>query len=60
MIKVRLEGTPEEVKELITELEKSNIKILSESKPYNNRGNSSYKRIYLDVDINKVDRKGVV
>ena len=48
MIKVRLEGLPEDVKKYLEKLKK-NDRALQESKPYKNR-NSEYVRVYLDID----------
>lgn len=50
MIKLRIQGKPEEVQNFISELKKGNFEILEESSPYSNRGNSTYIRSYLDVE----------
>lgn len=54
MIKVRLHGESVEIERftaLLRDLEKkSDIRILSESEFYKDRGKSVYGRIYLDVE----------
>ena len=50
MIKIRLEGEPEEINKAIENIEDS-FKILNQSEPYANRGRSKYYRVYLDVEI---------
>jgi hypothetical protein len=51
--KIRLHGTVDEVGEMLMTLKESdNIKILSESKVYEDR-NSEYIRIYLDTEVKK-------
>lgn len=50
MVKVRLQGVPEEVKELVEKLKASKVDILEQSKEYSNRGDSKYIRVYLDVE----------
>lgn len=50
--KIRLHGTEEEVGKILFTLEEDKkYKILSQSKVYEDRGNSEYIRIYLDVEI---------
>lgn len=49
MIKIRLEGTEEEIEEFLAGF-RPGYKILSESQPYANRGKSAYVRVYLDVE----------
>lgn len=49
MIKVRLEGTKEELEDFLAGF-RPGYKILNESAPYANRGASKYVRIYLDVE----------
>ena len=49
MIKVRLEGTPEEIEDFLAGF-RPGYKILSESASYPNRGKSAYVRVYLDVE----------
>ena len=70
MVKVRLHGTPEEVKKLADYLEGLSpiVKVLSRSDGYADRGKSSYVRVYMDVElkdelkpvetIKKTDRQG--
>lgn len=48
MIKLRVEGIPEEVDEFVATLETS-CEVLSKSAPYKNRGESRYIRVYVDV-----------
>ena len=48
MIKLRVEGIPEEVDEFVATLETS-CEVLSKSSPYKNRGESRYVRVYVDV-----------
>lgn len=52
MIKVRLHGTPEEVKKFADYLESLSpcVKVLSRSDGYADRGKSSYERVYMDVE----------
>ena len=51
MIKVRLHGTPEEVKKF-ADLENLSpcVKVLQRSDGYTDRGKSSYVRVYMDVE----------
>ena len=49
MLKIRLEGTEEEIEEFLAGFRPA-YKILSESQPYANRGKSAYVRVYLDVE----------
>lgn len=51
MVKVRLQGLPDEVKEAAERL-KERFNILEESSDYQNR-NSQYIRVYMDVDFDK-------
>ena len=54
MIKLRLHGLEEEILEYLNKIKKDeNIKILSESDFYADRGKSEYKRLYLDVEVDK-------
>lgn len=48
MVKIRIEGIPEEVDVFVSELEPF-CDVLSKSAPYKNRGESKYVRVYLDV-----------
>ena len=52
MIKVRLHGTPEEVKSFAEYLESLSprVKVLQRSDSYSDRGKSSYVRVYIDVE----------
>lgn len=52
MIKVRLHGTPEEVKKFSDYLESLTpcVKVLARSDGYADRGKSSYVRVYMDVE----------
>jgi hypothetical protein len=53
MTKIRLEGTLNDVRALVAYFnDKPEIKILSQSEPYANRGKSVYVRVYLDVELN--------
>lgn len=49
MLKLRITGTPEEAAALADALEATG-RVLERSRPYANRGSSSYVRIYMDVD----------
>lgn len=48
MIKLRVEGIPEEVDEFVAQVE-MNCEVLAKSSPYKNRGESRYVRVYVDV-----------
>lgn len=52
MIKVRLHGTPEEVKQFADYLESLSpcVRVLARSDGYPDRGKSSYIRVYMDID----------
>lgn len=50
MVKIRLEGLPDEVENLLVKVRKD-FNILQESNQYPNR-NSKYIRVYLDVECN--------
>ncbi len=52
MIKIRLHGTPEEVKRFSDYLESLSpcVKVLQRSDSYSDRGKSSYVRVYMDVE----------
>lgn len=51
MVKVRLHGTPKEIKEIADYLEASlSVHVLSRSEGYPDRGKSVYERVYLDVE----------
>lgn len=49
MLKIRLEGTEEEIEDFLAGF-RPGYKILSESASYPNRGKSAYVRVYLDVE----------
>lgn len=51
MVKVRLHGTPEEVKKLADYLKSlfPRVKVLQRSEGYPDRGESLYERVYMDV-----------
>ena len=52
MLKVRLHGMENEIQNYLNKIKKDeNIKILSESDIYSDRGKSEYKRLYLDVEV---------
>lgn len=57
MIKVRLHGTPEEVKQIADYLESLSpcVKVLARSDGYSDRGKSSYVRVYMDVEHNQTE-----
>lgn len=48
MIKIRVQGLPEEVAEFADALEAAGC-VLEHSEPYANRGGSSYVRVYIDA-----------
>ena len=48
MIKLRVEGIPEEVDEFVAQVE-MNCEVLAKSAPYKNRGESRYVRVYIDA-----------
>ncbi len=52
MVKVRLHGTSEEVKEMAELLNNTpRLRVLSTSESYADRGKSVYVRVYMDVEI---------
>ena len=57
MTKVRLHGTPEEVKQLTDFIESSSscVKVLKRSEAYTDRGKSSYVRVYMDIELKTVE-----
>ncbi len=60
MIKIRLHGTKDEIDNALTQLKTlPSIKILSESEPYADRGNSAYSRVYVDAEVAQLDRDKV-
>ena len=50
MVKIRIQGKPEEVKKFASDLKK-NYQVLSESDPYPNR-KSEYVRVYIELEQN--------
>lgn len=51
MLKVRLHGTITEIEAYTKKMEEDkNIRILSQSTPYADRGKSEYVRVYLDIE----------
>lgn len=50
MLKIRLQGTPEEISCAQKRLE-SVFHILSVSEPYKDRGKTKYWRVYLDCEL---------
>lgn len=56
MVKIRIQGTREANEQAQKFLEacerRGEIKILSVSDPYANRGNSKYERVYAEIEIN--------
>ena len=56
MLKLRLEGTVEEIEEFAEWLENMpRVNVSSQSKDYANRGKSTYSRRYLDVKLVSVE-----
>lgn len=52
MIKLRLHGTPEEIKRFADYLETlSDVRVLQRSEAYADRGKSVYVRIYIDIEL---------
>lgn len=49
MIKIRLEGKPEEI-QTAADVIKEQFRVLNESSPYKNSGNSVYHRVYIDAE----------
>ena len=50
MVKVRLQGLPEEVCRIADAMESTGC-VLERSEEYPNRGKSRYVRVYLDCDL---------
>ncbi|MDO4672397.1 MAG: hypothetical protein Q4A76_05755, partial [Porphyromonadaceae bacterium] len=50
MIKIRLHGTLEEIEET-TRIIREQFDVLSESKPYADRGKREYYRCYMDCEV---------
>lgn len=57
MIKIRLEGTQEEIEDFMSGF-RPQYNVLSESAPYANRGKSQYVRVYLDVEQYTIEELG--
>ena len=57
MVKVRLWGTPEEVKKLAEYIESLSpcVRVLQRSDGYADRGKSSYVRVYMDVEFKALE-----
>ena len=57
MVKIRLHGTPEEVKKFADYLESLSpcVKVLQRSDGYADRGKSSYVRMYMDVELKMLE-----
>ena len=54
MIKIRLHGVEQEIFEYLKKIKMDkDVKILSKSDIYADRGKSEYKRLYLDVEMKK-------
>ncbi len=54
MVKVRLHGTPEEIKRFADYLEAlPRIQVNQRSEPYSDRGESVYQRVYMDVELSE-------
>ena len=55
MLKIRLQGLPDDVERLLDVLRKSeadgDLLLLSVSQSYPNRGESKYVRVYVDVTV---------
>lgn len=49
MIKIRVQGLPDEVAEFADALEAAGC-VLERSEPYANRGGSRYVRVYIDAE----------
>ena len=56
MIKVRLHGTPEEVKQFADYLESLSpcVRVFARSEGYADRGKSSYIRVYMDIEYKEL------
>lgn len=50
MVRVRLEGLPEEVQRIADAMQAAGC-VLERSREYPNRGESRYVRVYLDCDL---------
>lgn len=54
MLKIRVQGLPDEVAEFADALEAARC-VLERSEPYTNRGGSRYVRVYIDVEKRAAD-----
>lgn len=54
MIKIRVQGLPDEVAEFADALEAAGC-VLERSEPYANRGGSRYVRVYIDAEKRAAD-----
>ena len=50
MLKVRVQGLPEEVADFADAMERAGV-VMERSEPYANRGASRYVRVYLEVAL---------
>lgn len=58
-MKLRLHGTPEELKRFSEYFDQlPQLRILSRSESYPDRGKSVYERVYMDVELKAPDTKG--
>lgn len=58
MVKIRLQGLPEEVAAIADALERTGC-VLERSEPYANRGNSRYVRVYIDAEARPAAGAGI-
>ncbi|WP_216830745.1 DUF3970 family protein [Alkalihalobacterium elongatum] len=56
MVKIRLEGLPDEVDEMI-ELLKSNYDVLAVSDEYKNSGNTQYVQVYIEMRLKNNNKR---
>ena len=56
MLKIRVQGLPEEVREFADALERTGC-VLERSEPYANRGSSRYVRVYIDAEAPRTDAR---
>ena len=58
VVKIRLWGTPEEVKEFAEYLERTPcVKVLQRSEGYPDRGKSAYERVYIEAKLRLPEKK---
>lgn len=50
MVKIRLEGLPEEIDAMVQSFS-NNYEVLNVSKPYKNRGETKYVRVYVEMSL---------